>query len=481
MHDTSSPAHTPAAFSRNAEAPVAGRFMSKEECAALAKQIVGFARGGITTVTIESSWTGNIAWARNQIQSCGDVRNNDIGINRTVRGATNQVSINQLDASSCEAAVRRAERLLIQQNESLDVAVAPPYTEPYDSPKLWFDSTYQLDAAARAAAMRALVKPAEEAGMSSAGYIEVSAHGRAVINTTGTAVYYPYTLAQYSVTVRDPGGTASGWAGVDFNDWSRIDATALSAIALQKCLSSRNAAAIEPGRYTTILEPQAVADIVSVIFEPGNAIMDRFSAEDRRPQRPFSGPKRFTTKIGTRIIDKRISITADPMDPDCGFLPYGVSYWSNTLPVYHPVKWVDQGVLAQLQYSRDPYGIQHMGVNTGLLNSGAFHMSGGTTSVEEMIATTQRGLLVTRFSGVELIEDLSVMTTGYTRDGVWLIENGKISKPAKNFRFTESPLLMLNNVLQLGVPKRVFHPSYPIVVPALKVEDFSFTSLSDAI
>jgi predicted Zn-dependent protease len=108
-------------------------------------------------------------------------------------------------------------------------------------------------------------------------------------------------------------------------------------------------------------------------------------------------------------------------------------------------------------------------------------MSGGTTTVEEMIQTTKRGLLVTRFSNMELIDDQSVLVSGYTRDGLWLVENGQISKPVKNFRFTESPLFVFNQVEQLGVPQRIFHPTAPIVVPPVKVRDFSFTSLADAV
>jgi predicted Zn-dependent protease len=108
-------------------------------------------------------------------------------------------------------------------------------------------------------------------------------------------------------------------------------------------------------------------------------------------------------------------------------------------------------------------------------------MSGGTTTIDEMIATTKRGFRVTRFSNVGVLDPNSLLCSGYTRDGLWLIENGKISKPVKNFRFTESPLFMLNNVDALGVPQRVFHPSAPAIVPPIKARDFSFTSLSEAI
>ena len=108
-------------------------------------------------------------------------------------------------------------------------------------------------------------------------------------------------------------------------------------------------------------------------------------------------------------------------------------------------------------------------------------MSGGNTPVEEMIRTTKRGLLVTRFSNISTLDPASLLATGLTRDGLWLIENGKITKPVKNFRFTESPLFVLNSIEQLGEPVPVFSPSFPAVVPPLKVRDFSFTSLVDAV
>jgi predicted Zn-dependent protease len=459
----------------------AGRFLSEQECASLAKQVAAVAvGGGSTNVFISSSWTGNLRWARNMITTCGDVRDNYVGVDREIRGAEGAASINQIDQVSLEAAVRRAERLLIQMSEDLESPLYTPYTEPYQSPKLWFDTTYKLDADARAAAMRELVKPTVDAGMLAAGYIQVAAYGRAAMSDRGRAIYYPLTQAQYSVTVRDPEGTASGWAGVDWNDWSRIDAKQLSAIALHKCLTSRNPVALEPGRYTTILEPQAVSDLVSQIFDDYR-VMDRRAAEEARPPQPFSGSKRGETKIGEQVFDERITISADPMDPDLGFLPIDVySASASALTVYHPATWFENGVLKELAYVRQ-YGIEQLGVNTGLPNSRAFKMSGGPTSIDEMIATTKRGILVTRFSDVAVVDELSMLCTGYTRDGLWLIENGKISKPIKNFRFTESPFFVLNNVEQIGKPQRVFRPAAPAVVPPLKVSDFSFTSLADAI
>jgi predicted Zn-dependent protease len=112
----------------------------------------------------------------------------------------------------------------------------------------------------------------------------------------------------------------------------------------------------------------------------------------------------------------------------------------------------------------------------------AYRMAPGTETQEEMIASTTHGVLVTRFSNVSIVDSSTLVATGFTRDGLWLIERGKISKAVKNFRFTESPLFMLNNVEAVGTPAvPVFSPDAPAVVPPLKVRDFSFTSLTDAI
>jgi predicted Zn-dependent protease len=273
--------------------------------------------------------------------------------------------------------------------------------------------------------------------------------------------------------VRDPQGTGSGWAGVNWNDWTRIDVAKLSAIALDKCLRSRNPVAIEPGRYTAILEPQAVYDFTTSIMTSLG-----WEATIDLQNMPFhDATVEIQTKIGQQVLDERLTFSADPMDPNLGFVPFD----TNGEP-YRPAVWIEHGVLKHLSYNRRFAIRQRLG-NVGLLNSGCFRLegSGPTTTIDEMIATTKRGVIVTRFDQVRLLDQRSLLQSGYTRDGLWLIENGKISKPVKNFRFTESPLFALNNVGQIGTPQRVFCPGSAAVVPAFKIRDFSFTALSDAV
>jgi len=188
-------------------------------------------------------------------------------------------------------------------------------------------------------------------------------------------------------------------------------------------------------------------------------------------------------------------VSADPMDPELGFPPFDVTDNPSDgfINVFHPVTWIKNGVLQELSYDRF-YAAACLGTGHGIGSTGAFRMDGigEPTTVEEMIATTKRGLMVTCFSQMSLEDSKSTLMRGYTRNGLWLIENGKISKSVKNMAITESILFALNNIEQIGAPQRVFHPPKevnwgaedlpaPVVVPPLKIRDFSFTALIDAI
>ena len=491
--------------------PARPRFLSEADCHDIAQRLTRYASGGgSTTVAIVSTWTGNVRWARNRISTTGEDRENHILVQRNLQGARKVIYINDVSDAALVAAARRTERLarLRQEQPESDVLTRQdsPFRyqdqdDPFLTPRLFFDSTYQLDAADRAEAARHLIRSAADAGTLSAGYTEVSATSTAYITSWGYARYYQYTWAQSSVTVRDPKGRGSGWAGVDWPDWSKIDGERLAATALDKCLRSRNPVAVEPGRYMTILEPQAVCDLVS-------HCMDSFhrSSNETSPPAPFhkSGEREppnlgseplGLSRLGEKVVDERITISADPMDPELGFPPFAPIELSDFFPllnvdVYHPATWIEHGVLKNLDYDRE-YAIKELGRAPGLPNSKAFRMSGGNTSVEEMITTTKRGLLVTRFDQVEELGSSAILCRGYTRDGLWLIENGKISKPVKNMMFVESVLFALNNIEQLGPPQRAFHPRggvaswamspQPVIVPPLKIKDFSFTALSEAI
>jgi predicted Zn-dependent protease len=489
------PAHPPQVHPPHARPPRPDRrILSHADCRVitdhLGRAVTG---GGVVSAKLWSDWTAGVRWGRNEILDTSATTDHRVNVTCMVEGAeSGWVMTNEVTEAALVAVAQRAERLALLKQQSItrDLWLHRRLDTPL-TPPLFDETTYQQEGGKRVALAAQLIQQAEAAGMVSSGYIEVSAHSLALMDTLGRDLYFRYTWAQCSVTVRDPQGTGSGWAGVDWPAWNKINPTELGKIALDKCLHSRNPARIEPGRYTTILEPQAVFDLVNTVF--GDTIFGAMNRDaNESPGSPFS-KSQGQSMLGDRVMDPRLTIRTDPMDPDLGFPPF----WNNERPrsdydVYQPITYVKDGVLMELAYNQR-YGVTQLGRLPARPAPGTFRMSGGTTSVAEMIASTKRGILVTRFSNVGSLDLRSGLVRGYTRDGTWFIENGQITKPIVNLAATESVLFMLNNVEQLGVPQRIFNPPYewvtqlcapiprPAIVPPLKIRDFSFTALIDAV
>jgi predicted Zn-dependent protease len=470
------------------------RFLSQEACQELLERIVRLSpRGWDLSLNVYSRWRGNVRWARNEITTAGDSTEPTINISASHRNQSAQFTINRLDDASIGSAIAALKRRM-DMMPPVDFPGGLRTAENYLETQLWSDATYGLDAAQRAQLQRQLVAPAEKEDLLSAGYLEVAATGNGVVNSAGLFAYLPETRAQFSVTVRNKTGTGSGWAGVANKDWRAIDAAKLSAIAIDKCKRSADPVAIEPGRYTVIMEPQAVSDLMMPLIYS----LDRQQAEmgigpwaDRPQQNARAGlivgdATSFegtagqgqggsgNSRIGQLVLDPRITISADPSDPEAPFVPFA----GDGSP-YKPVSWIDKGVLKELSYWRW-YANQMLNKPDPLPNSTSFRMSGGDTSIEQMIAQTERGLLVTRFTNVRTVDFNSLLCTGTTSDGLWLIEKGEITRPVKNFRFRESPLFAFNSLQALGTPQRVLQ-WMPVIVPPALVHDFSMTSLADAV
>jgi predicted Zn-dependent protease len=467
------------------------RILSEQDCETLAKRVFALANGpGQTYVKVMSWWNGELRWARNRTSLASDRRDIRVDIVRDVGVGRGQVTTNQTDDVSLESAVRAAERTAVL---APIVRRSPPVHPPLpklDRPKtaIWSDATYAVTPEARGEVARALIEPAEAKGMYSAGYLEMRAGSLAMLSSKriGSAPapwdipYAAWTQAQCSMTVRDKEGSGSGWAGLSSYDWAKIDGSALGARALEKCIASQHPVALEPGRYTVILEPQAVAEMIAIIE---TSMYREIPELGQGPwvlgQDDVLGLWR--SKLGLKVLDERITISHDPADPMLGILP---DLWME------PVTWFNKGVLTNLAFDRD-YALEKLNVNAARRGLTGYRMSGGPTSVEEMISTTTRGLLVSHFSNIRVLDDKSLLSTGLTRDGLWLIEHGKISKAVKNLRFTESPLFALNSIDQMGEPVPVFRPVkspyeterplMPAIVPPIKSRDFSFTSTIDAI
>jgi predicted Zn-dependent protease len=449
---------------------LAARHLSRSECEDIARRALAAATAEATRVTISSGQQGNTRFAVNQISTAGDSYNALVTVQSSIGKRTGGATTNRLDDGALQRAVRTAEelaRLSPEDPEAMPVLGPQQYTES----SAWSEATASLEPTERATAVKRIADPSRAANLQSTGYLEVNAGALAVANSRGLFAYTRSTSCALTTTVRTPDGTGSGWAGAAHFDWSRLDPAAYGTRAIEKARLSRNPVGIEPGRYTVILEPTAVGNLVQLI---SGALGARAADEGRS----FFSKAGGGNKIGLKVVDDRITLVSDPLDPDAPAAPFT----AEGLPLSRTV-WIENGFVRNLAYDRYWAERQSRAPSTP---GGTLRMSGGTATTEEMIASTRRGLLITRFWYIRAVDPRTILYTGLTRDGTFMIENGKITRAVKNLRFNESPIFMLNNIEAMGVPVRVSasesgSAGAAIVVPPIKVREFTFTSLSDAI
>jgi len=443
--------------------------LTQEQAKALADRVLKLSTADQTRVNIVSEWNGNTRFADASITTSGGITDTTLTITVTVGKRRASSSTNVLDEASLKRTIDLATRLarLSPDDPELMPELGP---QKYSEVNAFVRATADLDPETRASAIQRAVSASSTAGkpagsIFSAGFLEARARAVAVATSSGLFAYHRTTESEFSMTARTPDGTGSGWASSGARDWTKIDPTAIGRIAAQKAVASRNPQAIEPGMYTAVLEPQAVTDLVPLL---GGALNARNADEGRSPfSKPGGG-----NRIGEKVADERVTLYSDPTDPMLLAEPF-----DNTgLPIGRTV-WIEKGVLRNLAYTR--FWAQKQGKQpTGAPAAGGLALTGGTKSTEELIAGCARGVLVTHFFYIRALDPRTVLQTGLTRDGAFLIENGKITRALKNFRWNESPLLMLNRLEDIGRPELT---AAGRMMPALRIKDFNFTSLSDAV
>jgi predicted Zn-dependent protease len=458
-------------------------YPTKQYCLDIANRVIGFAtqKSGTSGVSVRvtGNTRGNIRWVRNKVSTSGEQVDRDVWITAMTGSHSSLTRTNEATDEALKATVMNGEKLAqaMAKNEKTPADNNGPLgPQQYNERKAFFDNVVALNMEARSTQAKELVQLAVGNNFMSYGFLSTRMMGTGVNNSAQLDAYFNETSANFSVTVRDGRSFASGWAGKSHEDLAQVDMKAIMNRAIDKCKRSMNPMTMEPGRYTAILEPQAVYDMLSWTFLPY-----WFGVEQaQKGIGPFAAPG-GKTKIGQQMLDRRISIYSDPADPDMPFRPFFNSGSPNKKTF-----WFENGILKDLPYDRT-YALKN-NLNEGkeldlppYPGVAVIHMTGGTTSIEEMIASTRTGFLVTRFHGVLPVEFKSLMEGGNTRDGLWYIENGKIKHPAKNFRFNDSPLFILNEVEELGPVERLYSPPGPVAIPTVKVRNFNFSSLVDAV
>jgi predicted Zn-dependent protease len=435
--------------------------LTKEEARQILEKVLSYSKADECTMNLTGSQGGNIRYARNAVSTSGQETNRSVSVTSSFGKRSGTATINEFDDASLEKVVRRSEELarLAPENPEF-VGVLEP--QQYAESSAFFDSTANIDPEFRAKVAESSIVPASQKDVTSAGFLEHTSGFSSMMNSKKLFAYQKNSNINFTVTMRTSDGQGSGWVTRNFNDASKLNAAEASEIAIQKAVNSRGAKAIEPGKYTVILEPAAAVDLIQ-------NMMSNFNARTADEGRSFLSKPGGKNKLNEKIVDERVTIYTDPLDPN---LPG--STWNNDgLPVTR-TEWIKDGVVKKLFYDRfwaKEKGAEPVAFPTNII------MQGGNASLDELIKSTERGVLVTRLWYIRAVDPQTLLYTGLTRDGTFYIENGQIKYPVKNFRFNESPVIMLNNLEALGKAERVDGN----LIPPMKIRDFTFTSLSDAV
>jgi len=442
----------------------------ERELQRIAEAVLRLAKGrGVpeTEVRVEEVIDALTRFANNTIHQNVAEHGVTVSLRTVLEGRTARVTTNRVDEDSLRAAIE--DCLSLASSQPKDPHLLPlPGRQNYRRIHRFIPATAALSADHRARAVKRTCDLAKKNGQVAAGIFASGQSQTVQSNSRGLLAIYRQTQAEFSVTIQQ--GSAASWAKANAPDLRQIDPQNLARIASEKVARAQDPIELAPGNYTVILEPAAVLDLIGFLFYDfsATAIADKRSC--------FSG------RLGKQLLGKNITITDDAYHPE----QMGAAFDGEGLPRQR-VTLVDQGVIKSLVYSRRSAKDAKMkptGHGFALPNEyGEAPMNlvvaGGKSSLPEMIASTDRGLLVTRLWYIREVDPYEKVMTGMTRDGLFLIEQGKVGKAVRNFRFNQSILEMLRNVESLGPAHRATaEESFEMVVPPMKVTNFHMSEVT---
>ena len=420
-----------------------------------------------TEVDVSAGTDALTRFANNAIHQNVAEQTLSISVRVDLDGRTARATTNKTDDESLRRVV--ASAISLARNEPKNPDLLPMLgKQKYQKVSRYFPATANTTPEDRAKAVARVCKMAEKHKQTTAGIFASGGSQSVLANSKGLFASYQQTRAEFSVTMLEP--NSSGWAKANSPDIRTIDPEELAESASEKAAQSREPREIAPGRYTTILPPAAVLDLVGFLFYDfaGTAVLDKRSC--------------FTGRIGKKVLGENITLWDDVYHP----LQTGHPFDGEGSP-RQKVLLVDRGVVKNLVYSRataKKMKAKPTGHGFSLPNDyGEAPMNlvftGGDRLIDDMVRSTERGVLVTRLWYIREVDPYEKILTGMTRDGTFLIEDGKIAGGIRNFRFNQSIIEMLSNVETLGPAVRAAgEESFEMVVPAMKVRNFHFSEVT---
>jgi PmbA protein len=420
-------------------------------------------------------------FANNTIHQNVAEENYVVSVRSAFGGRTARATTNKLDDESLKRVVATSEGLAKVQHEDTDLLpMAASGSRGAQIPNRRFDQTAAITPQDRAQAVSKIVSVAQKHKLVTAGIFSTAESVEGIFNPRGLSDWHTQTSSEISITMLAP--DSSGWQKSNSPDVTNLDPGALAEIAARKATESAAPKEIPPGKYTVILEPAAVLDMAGFMFWDfgGLAILD---------QRSF-----LNNRVGSKVFGGNIDVwddVAHPLQSGSPFDGEGIRR--------QRVQLIERGVVKRLVYSRatarkmtdsehkDKVGpIEVTGHGFPIPNEMGeapmnivFGGQGESKTVNQMVASTERGILVTRLWYIREVDPYEKIVTGMTRDGTFYVEDGKIRYGVRNFRFNESLIHMFSNVEDMGTPVRASgEESFDMVVPAMKIRDFNFTEVT---
>ena len=445
--------------------------IDRARCQALFDRVADAARalGATDSEAIVSSESSALTrFSNNAIHQNVAEHSGQLSVRVQIDGRTARATTNLLDDASIREVL--ADAVALTKLQEPDPALLPqcPSVPLAASPNRWHEPTARVSPSERAQAVAEAIHIVEAAGQTAAGIYSTSESVFALLNSNGVFGYYPETMAHFSITAM--ASDSSGWAKGSACSHHDLDPAAMARSAADKAQASRDPLELAPGAYTVILEPAAVLDLVGQMFGD-------FSATAISDGRSF-----LRDRIGEKLFGENISIDDDAYHP----LQAGAPFDGEGVP-RRKLALVDRGVVRDVAYCRQAAhtaGVQPTGHGFPLPNEyGEAPMNiviaGGATPLEDMIASTARGILVTRLWYIREVDPYEKIMTGMTRDGTFLIEDGRIARGVRNFRFNQALPELLSNVEALSPSVRASgEEAFDMVVPAMKVRGFHFTEVT---
>jgi predicted Zn-dependent protease len=449
---------------------------SRDEVKALTDKILNMAKADAVEVEFTGGERSGTRWANSTITTNLIQFDQQIAITVRVANRTGSAATRELDDDSLKIMVGEAQDAVKTARENpnlLPLIKGPQEYVPVDAT---LPSAVDFGPGDRAEMVRNSVAVCYKKGTLGSGYIPKNYQTTCSANSEGLFAYYQYAEAGLILTCRTADGRGSGWAGITgVKDVSLIDPVRLSEIASDKALKSQKPRALEPGRYTTILESRPAARFLSLMLSIFNA-----RTVETGPRSYLSGGEAGSTKLGQRVFSESVTVKSDIGNPILRQTPIGPDGMAA-----RPTAWVEKGVLKNLFYDRQ-YAARRKTEPTPTSPNMSLVMEGTDVSLEQMIKSTRRGLLVTFFWYIRPVDLPTLLNTGMTRDGLFLIENGEIAGPVQNFRWNMSPIAGFNNVTAVGQSQPIhtgeaYDGPGTALVPAVRIEDFYMTSVSPAV